>query len=69
MEFPSWLNFFLAILPHVARAVIEGSRAAGVTHDTVAKTIATAALHLLDGVQQQRAAPIQTPGPPLVPQQ
>jgi hypothetical protein len=57
MELPSWLAFVIAILPHVARAVIEGSRAAGVTHDTVAKTVAKVILNLTNGVQEPAASP------------
>ncbi|HLQ23041.1 MAG TPA: hypothetical protein VK132_07535 [Gemmatimonadales bacterium] len=36
----------LAVLPHLARAIIDGLSAAGVTHDTVARTIAKTVLHL-----------------------
>jgi hypothetical protein len=62
MDFPSWLGFALAVLPHIARAVIEGSRAAGVNHDTVALTVAKTINHVLNGVQPQATA--DTPVPP-----
>ena len=47
----------LAVLPHLARAIIDGLSAAGVTHDTVAKTIAKTVLHLTNGTTEP-----ETPG-------
>jgi hypothetical protein len=45
----NWLAFIFSVLPHIARAIIDGSRAAGVDHDTVAKTISKTILYTLNG--------------------
>ena len=46
MDFAALFPLLLSILPHLARAVIDGLAAAGVTHDTVAKTVAKTILQL-----------------------
>ncbi len=58
MDFPSWLGVVFSVLPHLVRAIIDGSRAAGVTHDTVALTIAKTIGHLLDGATSGLQSPV-----------
>ena len=57
MDWLKWLNVFAPLLSSVARAIIEGSRAAGVTHDTVALTVAKTILHLSNGTAGQPPEP------------
>ena len=49
-----WIPVIGPVVSAIAQAIIEGSRAAGVTHETVALTIAKAVLHI-NGVT--KAAP------------
>lgn len=58
----NWLDLLRVVTPVVsalAQAIIEGSRAAGVTHETVALTVAKSVQHFLNG-----AAPPRPPAPP-----
>lgn len=64
MDFSAIVGTIFAVLPHIVRAIIEGSRAAGVSHDTVALTIAKTVNHVLNGVQPQAAPETPTPAPP-----
>jgi hypothetical protein len=52
-----WIPIIGPVVSAIAQAIIEGSRAAGVTHETVALTIAKAVLHVQNGV-----APAKPPG-------
>jgi hypothetical protein len=61
MDWFSWLKILAPVLAVVAQAVIEGSRAAGVTHDTVALTVAKTVKHLLNG---KPAGAAETPAAP-----
>lgn len=65
MNFSDWLSLVFAVVPHVARGILEGSRAAGIEHDTVAKTIAATVLALLQ--QAPQALPRGVQQPPAVP--
>jgi len=65
MDFPGWLGFIFAVLPHLVRAVIDGSSAAGVTHDTVALTIAKTVGHIMNGATRGATeTPSVAPGEP-----
>ena len=57
MDWMRWLSILSPLVSSIARAIIEGSRAAGVTHETVALTIAKTVLHISNGTLGQPPEP------------